>query len=173
MRLENRFSGRFEILDPGELFRRYFYNEKIMALEEIEDMIVRKIENVPDGKAIILHWHYAVRRPSGYTPQISFSRLRKLAENDRVKKAALVLVTASAVNLYERRQKEYSVKKRELYLDDIRDEILTDEKYFNKHHRLFSDVLGSKKVTALKVVNEEISAAESILSVFLSAFLGS
>ena len=73
--LENKFAEKITLLNPGELFRRYFYNERIKTIEEIEELIANKLEKMPNDSVVVVHWHYAVRRLSKYIPQINFSRL--------------------------------------------------------------------------------------------------
>src|SRR3989338_11486196 len=73
--LRHVYGKRLTLLDPGELFRRYHYDRKIRTTEEVEELIIQRLEALPDGAVAAAHWHYAVKRPTKYIPQIAWGRL--------------------------------------------------------------------------------------------------
>lgn len=161
--LENQFQNRIKLLNPGELFRRYFYNENIKTLEEIEELIVSEIEKMPRNAILVAHWHYAVRRPSEYIPQISFSRLKRIAESGKVEQIILCLVEASVDSIYERRLNDRQTKKREFSKLSIKEEISIEEEFLTKYYILFSQILGNTSVTTAKINNNDLGTAKSTL----------
>ena len=158
--LKNQHGEQIKFLNPGELFRRYFYNERIKTIEEIEELIVAELEESPADSIIAMHWHYAVRRPSGYIPQISFPRLRKIAEGRKIDQVILFLVEAPADIIRERRLSDQKVKKRELSKSVIDGEIEAEEEFWNTHKVLFSSILGNDKVISLRLVNIDLYTAK-------------
>src|SRR3989338_9845981 len=94
--LRRVYRKRLTLLDPGELFRRYHYDRKIRTTEEIEELILQKLESLPDDAMAVAHWHYAVRRPMGYIPQIALSRLTRLAQGRKLEHVTLFVVEAPA-----------------------------------------------------------------------------
>ncbi len=166
--LEKRFGGQITFLNPGELFRRYFYTERIKTIDEIEEMIVSKLGNMPHETTVIAHWHYAVRRPEGFIPQVSFSRLQRIAENSGIEHVVLLSLGAPKDVIYERRLKDYKDKRRELTLQGIQQETDADEEFLIKHHDIFSQALGKEKVTVFRLTNHDLGAAEIRLYNFLT-----
>lgn len=169
--LENQFGSQIILLNPGELFRRYFYNERIKTAEEIEEMIINELEKIPNDSTVVLHWHYAVRRPSGFIPQICFSRLKRLAESEKIEQVVLLLVEASVNAVRDRRMKDHKAKKRELSQVAIAEEINADEEFLTKHQALFSRALDSKNVTTLRLVNNDLRTAQITLCKFFKTLL--
>ena len=169
--LENQFKGQIVLLNPGELFRRYFYNEKITTIEEIEEMIVCELEKMPNDSTVVIHWHYAVRRPSGFIPQICFSRLKRIAESGKIEQVVLLQVVTSVNAVCERRLKDHQAKKRKLSQVAINEEVSADEEFLTKHKVLFSRVLGGKNVTVLRLVNDDLRATQTTLYKFFKTLL--
>ncbi|OGN01083.1 MAG: hypothetical protein A3B91_00690 [Candidatus Yanofskybacteria bacterium RIFCSPHIGHO2_02_FULL_41_29] len=161
--LENQPKHRITLLNPGELFRRYFYNEQVKTIEEIEELIVSEIEKMPSNSVLVAHWHYAVRQPSKYIPQISFSRLKRIAESGKVEQIVLCLVEASVDSIYERRLIDHQTKKREFSKSSIEEEIHIEEEFLAKYQILFSKILGSNRVTTTRINNNDLGVAESTL----------
>lgn len=170
--LERQLTYRIKLLNPGELFRRYFYNEKIKTIEEVEELIAGEIEKMPTDSVLVAHWHYAVRRPSEYIPQISFSRLKRIAESGKVEQIILCLVEASVDSVYERRLNERQTKKREFSKSSIEEEIRIEEEFLTKYQILFSRILGINKVTTAKINNNDLGAAKSRLQDLFGKLLG-
>ncbi len=168
---ENQFKSRITLLNPGELFRWYFYDEKIKTTEEIEELVVSELEKMPDNATAVLHWHYAVSRPSGFIPQISFSRLKRIAESGRIEQVVLLVLEASPDSIYERRLKDYQGKKRELSISVICEELRADEEFFTKEQALFTQALGGKSVSTVRLANADVDAAKAALCEFFKALL--
>lgn len=153
-RLKSKFKRKITLLDPGKLFRRYFYNKRIKTPEEIEELITDKIKGAPGGSTMVIHWHYGVRRPSGYIPQISFERLRRIAKSGKIDKVVLLLVEAPADIVYSRRLKDRKIKKsRAISLFKIREEVRMEKKFLKRHAILFSRILGKNKVIVFRIAN--------------------
>lgn len=171
--LEEQFKEKIILLDPGELFRQYFYRERLKTIDEIEDMIVREIERAPDDATVVVHWHYAVPRPDGFIPQIAFPRLERLARNGKIEQVVLLSVQASVDTAYERRFRDHESKKRDLSIGDIQKEIETDVAFLAKHRDIFVSALGEHNVTELLVINEDLLAAQTELHDFFTTFLNS
>ena len=119
--LKNEFPGWIKFLNPGALFRRYYYRSKLKTLEEIEELIVKKILSAPQNSIVVLHWHYAVKRPSAYIPQMKFSRLKRIAESGKIERAILLSVEVPASLILKRRALDSRKKKRSLSMPAIRD----------------------------------------------------
>lgn len=170
--LEKEYVGRIMMLNPGELFRRYFYNERIKTVEEIEEMLVGELENAPVDATVVAHWHYAVRRPSGFIPQISFSRLKRLAESGKVERAIFMVVGASAETVQKRRLKDCHNKKREESLAAIHEEMDADEGFLTKELAIFTQALGEQNVEVIRLANEDPDAAKAALHEIFKALLG-
>lgn len=169
--LKNKFADRIELLDPGELFRRYVYSKKIKTTEEVEELIVSKIEKMPENAVVVLHWHYAVRRPTRFIPQISLSRLKRITENNKLEKAVLLLVEAPIGVVRERRITDRRMKKRAFSRSTISEEIAVEEEYLAKHHALFSQALGSQRVILVRLANVNLETAKLVLYGFFKSLL--
>lgn len=159
--LEKKFAGRIKILDPGELFRRYFYKTRLKTLEEIEEMIVNRVLKAPEDSVLVLHWHYAVRRPSGYIPQISFSRIKRVVGSGKIERVILILLEAPIETLRKRRLADRGKKKRNLSRAAIKEEAAFEAQFFARHQALFRRALGSCKVTALRLINTDLNITKS------------
>ena len=99
------------------------------AFEELLDIIKKK------GKRVIIDTHAVILLDKyGYLPGFSYEELKKL--NPR----GLVLLTASAYDIYSRRYRDYLInkRKRELNLDKIKEELKLEEMYAH----MFSTQLG-------------------------------
>jgi len=169
--LEDKFRGKIKLLNPGELFRHYFYNKKIKTTEEIEELIVSKLVKMSNDSIVVVHWHYAVRRPSKYIPQINFSRLKQLAKSDNIEKIVLLLVQAPVDVVRERRVKDSRTKKRDLSRSAISKEIAADEEFLVKHRVLFSQILGSHNVSVFRLTNNDLRTAKLLLFNFFKSLL--
>lgn len=169
--LKKRFGKKIQIINPGELFRRYFYNRKIKTLSEIEELIVQKINRAPTKSIIILHWHYAVHRPSEYIPQISFPRLRQLTANGKIDQIVLLLIEAPTHTIQERRRLDYKSKKRRLQRLVIQEELEMEQKFWRRHRRLFSKKLGKGRVVSRRLSNLELTIARANFEEIISSFL--
>lgn len=169
--LEKLYKDRFEYIDPGELFRRYHYEEKILTTEEVEELIVKSIEEAPSHSIMVVHWHYAVWRPTGFIPQISFPRLRRIAHNPNIELVFLLSVEASVESIYERRLKESGIKSRPLSFSSISEEAAADEDFLMRHRAIFSEAIGDNNVTVVRFQNEKLKKAEQDLAVFFERLL--
>lgn len=169
--LENEFPGRIATLDPGELFRRYFYENRSKTIEEIEDLVVDTLKEMPDDVVAIVHWHYAVRRPEGYVPQIALSRLARLAKSGKIGQVVLLRVEAPADVVLKRRAKDQEPKKRALSRPIILEEMAADEQFLARHQTLFSEALGSRNVTVFRLLNTELDAARNLLGDFFKSLI--
>lgn len=161
--LADQFAEKIRVLNPGEFFRHYYYNERIKTIEEIEDLIVSEIESIPPDTVAVLHWHYAVRRPEGYISQIDFSRLKNLVESGKIEHITLVSVEAPPEAILERRLKEQESKKRIFSPATILEEIAADERLLMMHRNLFSEVLGEPNVTVLHLHNIDLEETKKHL----------
>ena len=170
--LKTQFGNQIELLDAGELFRQYFYNEKLKTTDEIEEIIVSKLESAPSDSTVVVHWHYSVLLPSGYSPQVNFSRLRRLAKNGKINRITLLVVEAPIDVLRNRRLKDSPIKKRELGEQAIAKEVEIDEEFLSKHFELFSEILGSQKVSIFRLVNTDLTTTQSVLYDFFRKLLG-
>ncbi len=170
--LKNKFAGKIKLLNPGGLFRRYFYNKKIKTTKEIEELIANKLEKMPNNSVVVVHWHYAVRRPSGYIPQINFSRLKRIAKNGNIEKIILLLVEAPVDAVRERRLKDRRAKKRALSRSVIGKEIAADEEFLIRHRVLFSQILGCHNVVIFRLTNNDLRTAKLLLCNFFKSLLG-
>ena len=162
--LENKFAEKITLLNPGELFRRYFYNERIKTIEEIEELIANKLEKMPNDSVVVVYWHYAVRRLSKYIPQINFSRLQRITESGKIEQVILFLVEAPATVVLERRLRDRRIKKRGISHSTINKEVAAEEKFWAKHKALFSRILGNRRVTAFRLTNISLRITKLRLS---------
>ncbi len=169
--LEKQFKESITLLDPGELFRQYFYKERIKTVEEIEEMIVNEIEKSPEDSVIVIHWHYAVKRPLGFIPQICYSRLKRIARNKKVERVVLLSVDASIEAIRQRRLKDRRSKNRDLSEVGISREVEKDKEFLAEHEKLFSRMLGGKKVATFQLINEDLQTAQATLSRFFRGLL--
>ncbi len=135
---KRRFGRKVVVLDPGAFFRKYFYSKKIKTIEEIEDLIVAKIKKSPTSRVTLVHWHYAVKRSSGYIPQVSVSRLNQIAQCKYIQKIILLMIQAPAPMIYARRMKDINKKKRGLTYAEIEKEIAMDEIFMKRQVQLFA-----------------------------------
>lgn len=164
--LKGRFGSRIRLINPGELFRRYFYHKKVKTIAEIEELIVSKLTRMPRDSIVVVHWHYAVRRPSGYISQIKFSRLERIAKSGKVDKVVLLLVEAPAKVVRKRRSKDCKIKKRSVSMAAICEEMRANEKFLAKHNALLSKILGKHNVEILRLSNIDLRTARLALNVF-------
>lgn len=171
-RLQRVSARHIVLINPGELFRQYFYREKLKTTDEIEELIVRKIETLSKDSIALIHWHYAVPRPSGFIPQISFSRLEQIAKGGKVDNVILLLVEAPADAVRKRRIKDRKSKKRATSLSAIRKELAVEKKYLAKHHTLFSRALGARRATIYRLPNINLPDATMLLKRFFKSRLG-
>lgn len=169
--LERKCLGRIIILNSGELFRRYVYDQRIKIAEEVEEYLLETLLAMPDDSVVVLHWHYAVSRPDGYIPQISFSRLKRLAESRKIEQIILVSVRAPADVVRERRLADYQKKKRSLSLIEIQEEAAVDEEFLIQHRVLFSQTLGHNNVVVFRFVNMDSKIKNPILYDFFRKLL--
>ncbi|OHB23798.1 MAG: hypothetical protein A3J67_02930 [Parcubacteria group bacterium RIFCSPHIGHO2_02_FULL_48_10b] len=169
--IKNEFAGKIKLLNPGALFRRYHYNKKIKTTQEIEELIVNKLGKMPNDSAVVVHWHYAVRRPSRYIPQISFSRLKRIAESGNIEKIVLLLVSAPVDIVRERRLKDSRKKKRAFSRSAIRKEVAADEKFLIKHQILFSQILGDSNVKVVRLINNDLQTTRLFLGNLFESML--
>ena len=138
--------------DPGEIYRRDFYLNKLKTIPEIEDSIADEmISSMSRNFSIISHWHYAVHRPGGYIPQISFERIKKVAESEVIDMALLVLVEAPADIILARRLKDARIKTRPLSLEIINEEIAREREFLEKELTIFTKVLGVDRVQKIVI----------------------
>jgi adenylate kinase len=159
------------LVNPGELFRHYFYDERLKTIEEIEEMVISELREMPRDSIVVLHWHYAVRRPGGFIPQIGFSQLKRVARIDAIEQIVLLVVETTVNVIRDRRMKDHRTKKRELSNVVINEEIDADEIFLIKHQSLFSQMLGGENITTLRLVNDDLHTAQSTLYKFLEALL--
>lgn len=164
--IKQQYSESIVILDAGELFRRYHYHNNIKTAEEVEELIVQKFQNMPERAVVAIHWHYAVRRPSGHIPQISYPRLQRIAKSGCVEEAILLLVEAPINLVCKRRLKDKQTKKRTLSPLVVREEADWEEKLLRKHYALFSRILGKRRVNIFRLNNEDLHTAQKCLRTF-------
>lgn len=170
--IENIFAGQITLLNPGELFRRYFYNEKIKTIEEIEELIVNKLEEMQNDSVAVLHWHYAVLRPTGYIPQINFSRLNRIVKSGKIEQVILLLVEAPVDAVLERRLADCRIKKRNLSLSVMREEIAAEEEFLIMQRDLFSQALGNHNIVVFRLTNIDLQATKRVLFNFFKIVIG-
>lgn len=144
--LKSKFGGQVTFLDPGEIFRQNRDSGANRPAEDVEELIVSNILELPDEAVVVAHWHYAVVRPNGYIPQISFDRLNRLARSGKVSEVLMVSVEASTDIIRSRRLKDPSGKKRNLVREMIDEERRLDLEFLGRHYEIFSVVLGEDKV---------------------------
>jgi adenylate kinase len=171
--LQHKFAGEIRVLDPGELFRRYFYTKKVKTIDEIEELLMSKIMNMPHASTVVVHWHYAVKRPSGYIPQINFSRLKRIAKSGKVTKIVLLVVDAPIHVIRERRLKDRQTKKRGVARSIIREEIDTDERLLARHRALFSKALSPGKVQIFRLTNVDLPKTKIVIEEYFKKLLHS
>lgn len=169
--LERKYAGRIVILDAGELFRRYVYIGRTKTADEVEEFIVDTLRRLPDDSVVVAHWHYAVRHAGEYIPQISFARLKHLAENGKIKKVVLITLTAPPGEVRRRRMAEYHIKRRDISELKICEELETDEQFLRKQKELFSRVLGEDSVIAARFMNADLESAKRALDDFFVTLL--
>lgn len=169
--LENEFAGEIKLLDPGELFRYYCYNQMIKTPEEVEELIAEKILEMPHDSVVVLHWHYAVLQPSGYIPQISFSRLKRIAKSGKVEQIILLQLEAPIDAVRERRLKDSRTKKRDVSLWTINEEVGAEKEFLARHQDLFSRILGRRKVTVFHLIHSDLETTKPVLYQFFKEIL--
>lgn len=170
--LEEKYSGQLVVLDAGELFRRYAYgNRKTKTAEEVEELIMNTILGVPSYSVVVVHWHYAVRRPEGYIPQVSFSRLARISRSGKIVRATLLLVEAPAESILRRRITDREEKTRLLSLAAIRQEMGKEEEFFAKTHDILTRGLGRNSATTFRLSNTRLSSAKKRLTRFFEVLL--
>ncbi len=165
------FASKIVLLDPGELFRRYVYNEKTKSAEEVEELITNKIEEMPEDSVVVVHWHYAVRRAHGYIPQLSYPRLERIAKNNKIEKIVLLTVEAPTDIIRERRQADIRIKARALSQSAIEQEIATDEATLMDQQALFTEALGDRNVVVFRLININLEEAKLRLHEFFESLL--
>ncbi|MBI3633580.1 MAG: AAA family ATPase [Candidatus Vogelbacteria bacterium] len=161
--LLREFTGKIEFVDPGELFRQYYFREKLKTFDEIEDMFVEKILSMPKDVTILIHWHYAVTHMGGFIPQIGFSRLERLVTSENVESVVLISVRVPVDIIRERRRKDFKGKKRELSKESITLEVEKDLEFMGMHASLFMKHLGSRNVSSCVIENIDLDIAKSKL----------
>lgn len=164
--LERKYAGRIIVLDAGELFRRYAYAGKTKTADEVEELIADTLRGLPDDSVAVAHWHYAVRRPGGFIPQISFVRLKHLAESGKIKNVVLITLTAPPGEVQRRRAAEDHVKRRDISELKIREEMEMDEQFLRRHKELFSRALGENNVIATRFMNTDLESIKRALDDF-------
>lgn len=170
--LDDTFKGRLEFLDAGDLFRRYCYRENTMTAGQVEDLITDKLLAMPEDAILVAHWHYAVRRPGGFIPQICFPRLERVARCGKIKKVILISLEAPVKVILKRRVGDSHLKKRELSRAAIKEEVAADEDFLIKHLDLFSRTLGKRKVIVLRRGNIKLRATKKFLKNFFNKLMG-
>lgn len=165
--LKKKNARRIKFVDPGDLFRRYFYNKKVKKIGEIEDLIVKKIIETPRDSVVVAHWHYAVRRKSRYIPQITFSRLVRIATSGAIEMIILFDVIAPIDLVRERRRKDYNSKKRSLSMKIIYKEAAANDRFLEMHRALFSRCIGSSKVKVVRLANIDLPTARSVFERYI------
>lgn len=170
--LKQTFPRQLKILDAGEMFRRYVYGQrKIKSAKEVEKLIVEKLLAWPRNAVVVVHWHYAIRRPEGYIPQIHFSRLARIARSGKIAHATLLLVETSAKRILKRRWDNRETKTRPLLLATIRRETRKEEKFLAKTYQMFSQELGRKRVTKYRLRDTRLPVAKKRLARYFEALL--
>jgi adenylate kinase len=168
--IERKYAGKIRLINPGELFRRYYYHNPTMTADEVEELIERQLLDAPDDALAVAHWHYAVRRKR-YMPQISFQRLRRLAKSDKIERVMLLLIEAPPDIIIERRRKDVAAKRRPLSRLVIEDEVHWEQKFWLSHMRLFSAALGDDHVEAIRIANCDLEAAKLQLSRLIASLV--
>jgi adenylate kinase len=143
--LKSRFGDKVVFIDPGELFRKLCYRG-VKSPEEVEEIILNELIDLPEDAIVVAHWHFAVPRPDGYIPQISFDRLKRLALSGKLSEALLVSIEASTDIIRSRRLRDSSGKKRNLVRQMIDEERRLDLEYLSKHYELLAGILGEDRV---------------------------
>lgn len=161
--LARRFPGRVRTVDPGALFRRYHYRRRIMTTGEVEDFVVERILDLPTGAVVVIHWHYAVRRPDGCIPQVAFRRLRRLLRSGKIERAVLLLVYAPNDAVRTRRRRDVQSKRRPLSLATIEREVAAERRFLKRQRMLFEHALGRGKATVRLLRNTNLRRARSAL----------
>ncbi|MBI3632064.1 MAG: AAA family ATPase [Candidatus Vogelbacteria bacterium] len=160
---KDEFAGKIEIIDAGELFRQYCIRDKLKTHNEVEELIIESILEMPKDATIVLHWHFAVTRPEGFIPQISFERIKRLALSQLIDEVVLIAVEAPVDVIYDRRLKDSDSKKRNLSIETIRGEIECDFEFMKKHAEIFTVHLGVDRVAIHQIENIDLEVAKSKL----------
>lgn len=127
--------GALHIIDPGELFWEHCYQKKDKTPDETEELVVELIErSCRLHPLVVCNWHYAVWTPTGYVPEVAFSRLATLIERVRPGCVCPILIHASADIVFERRKKDQGAKKRKIDLVAIEEEIAQTNYLYQLHH---------------------------------------
>ena len=158
--LMNEFNVKIRFVDPGELFRTYCVHEKLKTYEEVEDLIVQSILAMPGDSTVVVHWHYAVVKPEGYIPQVSFERIEKLAKSGLIHDVKLVSIEASIDVILGRRLNDSGKKKRNLRKDGIALEIARDLEFMERHRDIFEAYLGPSHVSSHRIENVDLESTK-------------
>ena len=132
-------SGRLYTVDPGELFWEHVYQKKDKTPDEAEVLAAKLIERECRlHPLVVCNWHYAVWTPSGYVLELALPKLATLIEKVRPECVYLVLVTASADAVFERREKDRAIKKRKVDRLCVEEEMAQTEVLYRLHHDVVS-----------------------------------
>lgn len=149
--LKKQLGTRARMIDPGELFRRYFYKKRRKTIEQIEEMVVQKILATPTDMIALVHWHYAVPRRGKYITQISVTRLKHLVTDARIEQVMLGLLKAPPAVIHERRKADHCFKKRSLSKKKLGEEIQMENKFFSRQKKIITTAIGTKKVFSFTI----------------------
>lgn len=148
---------KLKVVDPGELFWKHVYQQKDKTPEETEMLATELIERECRLYSLVIcNWHYAVWTPSGYVPEIAFSRLVAMVERVNPECVHLVLVRAPTDVVLKRRVADRAIKKRKIDMACIEEEMAQTEFLYRLHY----DVL-SFRVKTVTTVFDNIGPVDS------------
>lgn len=157
--------------DAGALFRRYVYGTKKMkTAEEVEQLIVHTILRAPRNSVVVIHWHYAVRRPDGYIPQIDYSRLAQIAQSKKISEVCLLHIDAPFNAIIARRALDRYAKMRALDPEVIRDEQKHEDEFLLHMYEVFRAHL-NERVRIVRLYNRALCEATQYLAKFFETLL--
>ena len=158
--LTETFGEKLPIFDPGIYFWKHLYELKDKATPEIEEMVINELVKMKDNQIIVCNWHYAVWTKNGYISQLCYANLERLVQITKPDAVTLILIKASAADVYERRRADAEIKKRKIDKKCIEEEICATESAIEEHLDVIKGWVEPKLIV---VENTELEQTRKLL----------
>lgn len=167
--LLNRFLGLhptgFDYYDPVGALQLQSDGVAGLSRAEVEERIVQEVLDRRRSPLLFCRWCYAGWSPAGFTPQIAWQRLHRLAAELHPDEISLVLVRATPVDVFIRRMHQHQVPLPTLNVQAIKEELLANEEFCRMHRATLSSVT---RVSRLSITNRDFGAAYARLEGWLT-----
>lgn len=158
--LAKKIGGTMRVFDPGAYFWKHLIEAKDKTPAEIEAMVVNELAKTGKEEVVVCNWHYAVWTKDGYVPQLAYDNLERIVSLLAPEKIILMLVTASAEDIHQRRKKDLPKRKRKIGMRYVLEEIEATESAFAKHLRVLEK---HTDVWFLRLDNTKLRKAKKLL----------